>query len=291
MSQVRDIRRKEKTYELGHSYKLVAAGERNLFGIKHGMSEMCSAFTLFFDLDESSGKLLTNSESGGNVIVFKQKEKGLYSAVFDILKDTDVIGTASLHGDMVSITGDWDIDVCGEHISLKQISAKKVRLMAGSLTSDVPFGQMEIYVNGIEKGVVFQGIHKKSLFREYNVHHIIYDGQTIYNMYPIGFGEEGAKNPVYVEEHGVERQVALTEKSSVVYNDMHEFFCYMDDDLIPTIIIFCALMYSLGCYKPGTKIIEGVKRTISITKEEKLLSKYDPKVAEMLKTKFSKGDK
>lgn len=224
------------------------------------------------------------------MIVFKQKEKSLYSAAFDILKDADVIGNASFYGDMVSVTGDWDIDVCGKHISLQRVSKAKARLIAGPLTSDEPLGQMEIFIDGVTKGIVFQGYRKLSLFKGYSVHHIIYDRQQIYNMYPIGFGAEGAKNPVYVEECGVERQVALTEKSSVVYNDMHEFFCYMDDDLIPTVIIFCALMYSMGCYKPGTKITEGIKRTISITKEEKLLSKYDPKAGEMLKTKFSKGD-
>lgn len=39
--------------EFGHSYKLMAAGEGNLFDIKYGMSEMCSTFTLLFDPDES----------------------------------------------------------------------------------------------------------------------------------------------------------------------------------------------------------------------------------------------
>lgn len=224
--------------------------------------------------------------TGGTMVIFKQKEKGLYSASFDIIKSDGTIGHASFRGNMASVFGEWDIDVCGEHISLRRISAKKARLMAGSLTSDAPFGQMEIYVNGIEKGVVFQGIHKKSLFREYNVHHIIYDGRTIYNMYPIGFGEKGAKNPIYVETDGVEKQVALTEKAAVVYDDMHEFCCYMSDDLILTVIIFCALMYSMGCYRPGTKVTRGIKKTVSITKEKELLSKYDNETAERIKSEL-----
>jgi len=69
---------------------------------------------------------------------------------------------------------------------------------------------MEIFIDGVTKGIVFQGFRKISFFKGYNVHHIIYDRQQIYNMYPIGFGAEGAKMPVYVEEC-VERQVALTE--------------------------------------------------------------------------------
>lgn len=218
------------------------------------------------------------------MVIFKQKEKGLYSASFDIIRSDGTIGHASFRGNAVSVYGEWDIDVFGEHISLRRISAKKARIMAGSLTSDAPFGQMEIYVNGTEKGVVFQGVHKKSLFREYNVHHIIYDGRTIYNMYPIAFGEKGAKNPIYVETDGVEKQVALTEKAAVVYDDMHEFCCYMSDDLIPTVIIFCALMYSMGCYRPGTKVIRGVKKIVGITTEKELLSKYDSEAAERIKS-------
>ena len=43
--------------EFGHAYKLVAAGEGNLFDIKYGISEMCSTFTLIFVPDELPGSL------------------------------------------------------------------------------------------------------------------------------------------------------------------------------------------------------------------------------------------
>ena len=233
---------------------------------------------------------MTDSRTGEIMIIFKQKEKELYSAAFDILKGADTIGGAFFYGNMASVFGDWDINVCGKHISLQRVSKAKARFMAASLTSDEPLGQMEIFIDGVAKGIVFQGFHKKSLFKDYSVHHIIYDRQQIYHMYPIGFGEEGSKNPVYVEEYGVEKQVALTEKPSVVYDDMHEFFCYMDDSLIPTVIIFCAHMYSMGCYTPGTKMTKGIKRTNSITKEKELLSKYDPEKARGFKAGFEKED-
>ena len=53
----------------------------------------------------------------------------------------------------------------------------------------------------------------------------------------------------------------MAEKPSVVYDDMHEFFCYMDDSLIPTVI-----------------------------KEKELLSKYDPEKARGFKAGFEKED-
>ena len=43
-----------------------------------------------------------------------------------------------------------------------------------------------------------------------------------------------------------------------------------------TIVLFCALMYTMGCYRPGEKTIRGTKTTCSVTLEKELLSKYDP---------------
>ena len=209
---------------------------------------------------------------------FRQIRKELYSAEFIIVDEREnVYGHAHFEGNMTSVFGNWRIEMSATQIRLDRIHANQALSLTGGLTKDKPFGAMEIFVDGISRGVVFQGTHKKSLFKEYSIHHIIYDRQVMYRLYPIGFGKEGSKSPIYLETPYENAQVGQIEKDSIVYDDLHVFRCYLLDpkDML-TAVIFSALMYSMGCYKPGVKITSGVKQTSSTTLEEELLSKYDP---------------
>lgn len=209
---------------------------------------------------------------------FRQTGKELYSAEFWVVnKNGDMLGTASFKGNMVSVYGNWNISLLSMNISLERITARRAVSLTGGLTKDKPFGAMEILIDGVSRGVVFQGIHKKSLFKEYTVHHIVYDKQKMFCLYPIGFGADGSKSPVYLESAHEAVQIAQINKESIVRDDMHSFFCYvLEEKDVATVVIFCALMYSMGCYHPGIKIIKGVKRTNSKTLEPELLSKYVP---------------
>ena len=209
---------------------------------------------------------------------FCQNHKDLYAADFTIAGSGGrVLGDARLTGNMASIFGDWSMNVMGHRIDLTRTSVRDAKAFSKGLTSDKPFGPMMISIDGRERGVVFQGIHKVGLFKEYNIHHVVYDTGELYNLYPIGFGEDGSKNPVYLEAGGALTQVAQIEKDSTIVDDLHTFHCYSPaDENLYTVVIFCALMYTLGCYKPGVKVTKGIRRVISITKNEELLAMYDP---------------
>ena len=190
------------------------------------------------------------------LLEFSQTKKDLYSADFNIICDGSVIGNAFLNGNMSSVFADWNIQLCDDVIHLRK---------------------MEIIINGESTGVVFQKKKKKSFFREYSVHHVIYNEKELFSLYPIGFGKEGSKSPVYLETGGKSLQVAQINKDSTVYDDLHVFRCYvLEQKHAMTIVLFCALMYTMGCYRPGEKTIRGTKTTCSVTLEKELLSKYDP---------------
>ena len=211
------------------------------------------------------------------LLEFSQTKKDLYSADFNIICDGSVIGNAFLNGNMSSVFADWNIQLCDDVIHLRKIRAKQAAALVNGLTGDKPFGAMEIIINGESTGVVFQGTHKKSFFREYSVHHVIYNEKELFSLYPIGFGKEGSKSPVYLETGGKSLQVAQINKDSTVHDDLHVFRCYVSEQKHTiTIVLFCALMYTMGCYRPGEKTIKGTKTTCSVTLEKELLSKYDP---------------
>lgn len=59
---------------------------------------------------------------------------------------------------------------------------------------------------------------KKGLFKSYGYQYACLDNIE-YSMFPIGFGDEGAKNPIYCDEE----QIALVKKKAVITDDMHDF--------------------------------------------------------------------
>lgn len=212
------------------------------------------------------------------IFEFQQVRKELYSADFSLLEDTGAnIGDAHLSGDIKRIDGDWSMHVLGHTIEMNRINAKEAAGLIASCTKDQAFHPFSVMIDGQVCGVIFQGIHKLSLFREYNIHQIIWNRKDRYCMYPIGLGEDGSKNPVYADRNGAELQMGQIEKDSVTRDDLHIFHAYTPnrEDVI-TLSLFCALMYTMGCYKPGVKVIKGEKKTVSITKNPEVLSKYNP---------------
>lgn len=97
---------------------------------------------------------------------FRQTGKELYSAEFWVVnKNGDMLGTASFKGNMVSVYGNWNISLLSMNISLERITARRAVSLTGGLTKDKPFGAMEILIDGVSRGVVFQGIHKITVQR------------------------------------------------------------------------------------------------------------------------------
>ena len=66
------------------------------------------------------------------MVIFRQREKELYSAEFDITKGAETIGHASFSGNMASVFGEWDIDVCGKNIRLRRTTLQILRKRTGN---------------------------------------------------------------------------------------------------------------------------------------------------------------
>jgi len=91
-------------------------------------------------------------------------------------------------------------------------------------------------------------------------------------MYPIGFGNDGIKNPIYC----FDKQVGLLLKSAEVYNDLHHFELVVDskDNIIPTLIMGFYI-YAKAFFKPGEKVSDSRRVLKTVTTEKELLNKYN----------------
>lgn len=195
-----------------------------------------------------------------------QTNKELFAANFNIVEKDLIVGNMHLEGHLGSMEGAITISYNSKSISLTP-GANGFEIQAKS-----PFRPYQILINGVAKGIICQTECKAGLFNKYDFHQIEM-GNEIYEMYPIGFGQEGAKNPVYVGG----QQKALIEKDCEVIDDLHTYkMTYVDEMTAFLCLVFSAYMYVNAAYKPGTAVTKSVHKVISKSTNKALLLKYDP---------------
>lgn len=200
------------------------------------------------------------------IINIKQNSKELFEAIFTIEADSVKSGSMKLIGKLGHMEGIWNINYSGYDI--KMMYGKR-NLPKG----EKPFRPYDIYVDDRAVGTVYQtDIKEGGLFSKYSVHKVYFNGEY-YTLYPIGFGDEGAKSPLYYQD----KQVGEIHKPSEVYNEMHDYCVYLADkqhDIVS--VLLCCYSYVMGFFKPGEKPTMSV-RNISFTDTNKyLLAKYNP---------------
>lgn len=195
-----------------------------------------------------------------------QRNKDLFTANFDIVEKQSVVGSLDLQGKLGSLDALITINYRGNEMTLTpgvrdfDIIAKK------------PFRPYTIAFNNVNKGVMCQTEIKTGLFSKIEYHQIEISGQ-IFEMYPIGFGNEGAKNPIFVGSD----QCGLIEKDCEVINDLHNYkLTCVDEHSIIIGVLFAAYMYVNAAFKPGVAVTKSVHKVISKTTNKTLLQKYDP---------------
>ena len=198
------------------------------------------------------------------IIDVVQKKKDLFGAEFAIEHQGNSIGRMRLTGSIASMDGHWDIELDGRHIAMERGKGRIPKELR-------PFRPYEITMGQKELGAVYQTEEKVGWFRSCGFSQMYLMGQC-YNKYGIGLGHEGGKNPIYKGKV----QVAQINTPTVIYDDLHRYHILTQDDEILAPILFSAYMYVVGGYKPGVKILTGVSKTITITKDKMLLAKYDP---------------
>ena len=207
------------------------------------------------------------------VFKFCQTRKDLYSAEFEIFRllsnnTYSFVGDMHLSGRLGSMEGVLDGHFLSTAIHMQPCN-KRV------LNTPSAFRPYEILLNTKEFGTVYQTEQKSGWFKKFQFHQLQANGQT-FDMYPIGFGEEGAKCPIYCDN----RQIAQIEKPCVVHNDLHQYQIIAENEDAGLIaILFCCYMYTLTCYAPGVQAKQSDAKYISVTKEKDLLKKYNPDFA------------
>lgn len=196
-----------------------------------------------------------------------QRTKALFSADFDIVHKGRIIGHMLFQGRLGSMEGVWTIQCLGRTVSMERCSAGE----AGAV-DEWTFRPYAVSVDGSEAGAVYQTRHRAGLFRSFDYHRLQLLGTT-YVEYLIALGKEGGKCPIYVGD----RQAALIEKDSVVYNDLHHYHVTAaGEEPALAAVILCGYMYANAAYKPGQKVTKSVEKDYSKTTDKALLEKLDP---------------
>lgn len=200
-----------------------------------------------------------------------QVSKDLFSAEFKIFRNSEEIGSFSLEGKINSM----EADVVG------QINGESFKMHHGKL-DDIevrfPFRPYIINESNIDRGTVYQTKYNGGLFKKFDFHQMKRNG-IIYDLFPIGFGNEGSKSPIYQES----KQIAQIDKDCIVYNDLHKYRIYAEDEHASQIAIFFAIyMYVNAGFKPGEKVVSSTVKVVSITTNKALKEKYNPTFMEYI---------
>lgn len=199
------------------------------------------------------------------ILTVTQTKKELFSAEFDIISNQQTIGHASFSGPADVYKHKWQITFNGQVYFLN-------RVIEGSRLSDDELWAYEIIHNGNRNGKVFQTREKTGFISAYVYHKMLFNDSE-YSIYPIGFGKDGNRCPIY----NGDVQIAQVEKDCIVKEDLHTFKLYsISEESALLAIIFSSFMYSIHYFACGRKVVNSTQKLIEITKNKKLLEKYDP---------------
>lgn len=120
---------------------------------------------------------------------------------------------------------------------------------------------------------------RNEIFLGYEYYEYHFFGKE-YVAYEIGMGKEGIKIPLY----DVERQIALIEKSTVVYDNKDEYDIYAIDAKALEIAVLFNLYYDFTRFGRFGEFAYKSKETEYLyTLKKELKSKYDPNFKELCK--------
>lgn len=204
------------------------------------------------------------------ILDIEQTEKGLYDAKLIIQHQQHVTGGIQVAGNVGLMEAKGMVILSDTRFSMQYIGGLNKQVKLPGMTESVlrPYS----FCGDIPDGVVYCQEHRNGLFSSYSCTHIRFGDET-WDMYPIGFGAEGLKNPIY---HG-KTQIGQIEKDAAVTNDLHHFRVFIKDaQSAAGMVALCAYMFISVYYKPGQKAVLGVQKSFAKTTAKVLKEKYDP---------------
>lgn len=129
----------------------------------------------------------------------------------------------------------------------------------------------KLFENGMRIGT-FVGATKRLFFKGYTYYELDYQGRT-YALYAVGMGTKGLCLCLYEED----RLLAIAEKDMVVKNHHDTYTLYLESAANFPLLSAALLYYDVVSYDDFLELtMHSTKRTIVITRNKELLSKYDP---------------
>lgn len=193
-----------------------------------------------------------------------QVSKDLFAASFVVKRGSAQVGNFSLKGRLGSMEA---------NISGKLFEHSFDMRFGKSDNIDVarPFRPYIIDENGVQNGVVYQTKFNGGLFKKFDYHQMKKSGIT-YDLFPIGLGKDGSKSPIYQDN----AQIAQIEKDCIVYNDLHTYKIFAQDEFSCKIaVLFAIYMYINAGYRAGEKAITSTVKVVTKTTNKLLLEKYN----------------
>lgn len=198
-------------------------------------------------------------------VIFRQTQKELFSAEFVAEINGVPYGHFTFQGALGSMNGTWKGIFSSKTFSMYAEDEKKHNW------KDSYYRPYLFEIDATRRGCVFKTEHVKNWFSRYDYHKMTVNGLD-YQLYPIGYGKDGYRSPVYQDN----TQIALVEKDAVVYNDLHTYAITATDEQNAFIsILFCCYMYAIGCYVPGEKVSQSVVKNFNKSTNKDLLAKDD----------------
>ena len=197
------------------------------------------------------------------VYVIEQNAKELFAANFTIYSKDLTIGMVDVIGSPLSPESKIQISINNSLIEMARIQSIDYKLAYRPYT---------ICMNKANRGYIFQTEKKKSFFSSYGYIKAKID-EIEYFMYPIGFGKDGTKNPIYCQNE----QIGLLKKDNEIINGLYHFNLVVDKEsnLIFS-LIFTFYVYAKSFFKPGMKQNQYKRTGITKTIEKELLKMYNP---------------
>ena len=208
------------------------------------------------------------------MIRMQQTEKTMNTAQFSLLYKDNTLGELLYTNDKIGPYGKWEATIQKTGVILTKDTHDTV------IPLQEAFQPLDIIVDNDFVGCIYQTESKRNFFDRFTYHKMLYQNKE-YCIYPIGFGRDGTRIPIYLAQE----QIAQVNKAAVVYRDLHHYELHMkrEDDIIPC-TIGCMYLYMMGCFDPTTTVTQGKKTIINTDRNKRLLSYYHPDFMDELET-------
>lgn len=202
------------------------------------------------------------------ILYVLQTNNERYGASFEIIQDGYIVGSAALQGHAAFPEGSWQIAYLNWKWTMCPLPASELPAFLRQRK-----GMNAARPYRTEKAVIYLGHRKSGVFKPVCNFVRMESNAGIFETFSVGCGKEGIKSPLFEGD----RQVALAESGSAIFNDLHHYrIAALDETAAREALNTVFYCYVIGAYHAGKKTVEGKYFHIVKTTAKELKAKYDP---------------